>query len=195
VKDQKYHDCTDEELMLLVASGSESSFEEVYRRYADRMCRFFYRRLYQDEQKAQDFTQDLFLKIVEKADLFNPGKSFVVWLYMLASNMCKNEYRRNALRGQHHGEGLQAVERTAASASTLNIKYDQELFHSSLGKELEKLPEAQRLTFIFRYQEDLSVRQISEILNCSEGTVKSRLYYTLKKLSRRLSLFDPHKQI
>lgn len=194
MEEKDHNNCTDEQLMVLVAAGSESSFEEVYLRYADRMYGFFYRRLYQDEEKARDFTQDLFLKIVEKRDAFDPGKSFIGWLYRIASNMCKNEYRRNAVRGQPKRE-LSQEEKDNALVPPQRIKYDHDLFRSSLAKELERLPEEQRLTFVFRYQEDLSIRQISEILSCSEGTVKSRLYYTLKKLSRRLSIFDPQKPI
>ncbi len=58
---------------------------------------------------------------------------------------------------------------------------------------LKKLNEDQRTTFILRHQEELSIKFIGEIMNCSEGTVKSRLFYAVEKLSKNLNLFDPIK--
>src|ERR1700712_473931 len=85
--------------MLFIADGKEKAFTELYERYSKKMLYFFYQRLYQDKQKAQDFLQDLFLKILEKPQLFNADKKFKTWIYTLAANMCKNEYRKDAVRG------------------------------------------------------------------------------------------------
>ena len=76
--------------MLYVLQGKEKAFTELYTRYAKPMLYFFYQRLYQDEPKAQDFLQDLFLKIIEKPQLFDRDKKFKTWLYTVATNMCKN---------------------------------------------------------------------------------------------------------
>lgn len=66
----------------------------MYDRYSPRMYRFFFRMLWRDAGKAEDFTQEIFLKIIEKPQLFDPERNFKTWIYTLASNLCKNEYRR-----------------------------------------------------------------------------------------------------
>ena len=84
--------------MKLIAEHDERAFDELYRRYSDRMLRYFWRMLNQDEEKSQDFLQDLMMKVVEKAHLFNADRRFSTWIYSVASNMCKNEYRSREVR-------------------------------------------------------------------------------------------------
>lgn len=69
---------------------------------------------------------------------------------------------------------------------------DAEVFNEMLYKELDELEEVQRSTFLMRFKMDLSIKEIAEIHQCSEGTVKSRIFYTLKKLSEKLKMFDPN---
>lgn len=179
--------------MALVTGGREKAFDELYRRYGKRMLAFFYQKLNQDEQKAQDFLQDLFFKIAEKPYFFDTGKSFVIWIYTLAYNMCKNEYRRTARRGHSlNADDLLDV----ADASTANVseKLDRDFFIDSLNREIEKLDEKHQTAFLLRYHDNLSIREISQVLECAEGTVKSRLFYTLQKLSAALTVFDPHER-
>jgi RNA polymerase sigma-70 factor (ECF subfamily) len=188
---KNYSSFSDEELMLFVSEGKEKAFTELYGRYSKKMLYFFYQRLYQDEQKAQDLLHDLFLKILEKPHLFDPGKSFKTWLYTLASNMCKNEYRKNGVRGIRVADEVGDTIAEIGTALILSDRYDQNLFNANLQTELNKLDDIQRTTFLLRYQEELSISQISEIMDCPEGTVRSRLFYCIKKLAVKLKTFDP----
>ena len=188
-----YAVCSDEELMAYVVKGKHPAFEELYSRYSKPLLRVFYRQLYQDEEKAQDFLQDLFLKVIEKAASFERDKKFKVWLYAMASNMCKNEYRKNEVRG-HQVVDFDFTAIMDNSSSALLGKFDRSLFNKMLREELGKMDELQSLTFAMRYQDHLSVKEISEIMECAEGTVKSRLFYTLKKLSSGLNIFNPYKE-
>jgi len=180
--------------MLYISEGKEKAFTELYNRYAKSMLYFFYQRLYQDESKAQDFLQDLFLKILEKSQLFDQNKKFKTWLYTLATNMCKNEYRRVAARGTKVNEFALNDIQELQPAFFLPDKFDKELFAVNLNIELNKLEENQRTTFLLRYQEEFSINEISEILGCAEGTVKSRLFYCTKKLALKLRIFDPQNE-
>lgn len=173
---------SDEILMQRIAEGCEASFSELYDRYGQRMHRYFYRMLGQDAHRADDFTQELFLKIIEKRALFDPDRRFSTWLYAVAGNMVKNEYRRIS-RIPEPPE----VPEFFHENFTENL--DNRLFEQHLHKVLEGLDDAQRQCFVLRYQEELSVKEISDILDCPEGTVKSRLFYTLKKLATRLRAF------
>ncbi|MEM9885801.1 MAG: RNA polymerase sigma factor [Bacteroidota bacterium] len=177
---KNYRKYTDEELMQHIVKGREAAFNELYRRYGDRMYRYFYRMLYQEDALANDFTQELFLKIIERPTAFNPKYKFSTWLFTLASNMCKNEYRRRSRLPDFQ------VLREDASIATSELKLESEQKKMLLQAAIDTLEPHHRTCFVLRYQQELSVKVISEILDCPEGTVKSRLYYASKKLAAQL---------
>ncbi|MEX8546027.1 MAG: RNA polymerase sigma factor [Mucilaginibacter sp.] len=192
---KKYKLNSDEELMLFVIKGNERAFDELYNRYSEKMVRFFHQRLYRDDEKAQDFLQDLFIKIIEKADGYNPDLKFKVWIYSIAANMCKNEYRRLDVRGVKVNDYDFDKILEELPLNNLTDKYDKDLFSRILTSELHKLDENHSLTFVLRYKEYMTVKEISQVMECCEGTVKSRLFYTIKKLSQKLAMFNPYKEI
>jgi RNA polymerase sigma-70 factor (ECF subfamily) len=184
---------TDEELIAFIIKGKEKAFDEIYNRYSKKLYYFFYKKLYQDHNKAEDFLQELFLKLIEKADSFDKTKLFATWFYSIAYNMCKNEYRLNANKKLYFDETNSLETNRTITYCEVQNDYDFAIFNNHLEKELAKLNENHSLTFMLRYQENLTIKSISDIMNCSEGTVKSRLFYTVKKLSKRLLIFSPVK--
>jgi RNA polymerase sigma-70 factor (ECF subfamily) len=106
--------------------------------------------------------------------------------------MCKNEYRRLGVRS--------AVDSTANMDGTsqdidsdyyqLERNMDRKTFESALIAELEKFDDGHRSAFLLRYQQNLSIKEIGDIIGCSEGTVKSRLFYTTQKLATKLKAFN-----
>ncbi len=86
--------------MVALNTQDTAAFDELYERYSTRLLHYFYRMLGKETEKAQDFLQDLLLKIVEKPHLFDTRQRFSTWVYTIASNMCKNEYRRLQVRQQ-----------------------------------------------------------------------------------------------
>jgi len=189
-KKSNFSSLSDEALMAHVKKGEEKAFEELYDRYSKRMLFFFYQRLYNDNEKAQDFLQDLFLKIIEKSDSFDEGKTFSVWIYSIASNSCKNEYRKNARRNTKVNNFEDKVLSLASFDLISETKHDLDLFSKSLSEELSKMDEKHSLSFTLRHQQHLSIQEISKIMGCPEGTVKSRLFYAIKTLSKHLRIYD-----
>lgn len=171
--------------MQQIARRNERAFAELYERYGRRMHRYFYRMLWRDAAKAEDFTQELFLKIIEKPQAYDPARPFRAWLYTLAANLCKNEYRRKK-PGAFESAGPEMPE---PEALRLPDRLDQELFDNSLREAISLLGELHQHCFVLRYQEELSIAEIAHILDCPEGTVKSRLHYALQKVSERLLIF------
>ena len=186
---KKYNQLTDEQLMELLIKGSEGAFDELYHRYAHKMHSYFYRLLYQDKELAADFCQTLFLKVFEKASTYNSALKFSTWLYTIASNQVKNEYRRQ--QRPPPTLFIQKVPYQVEPQGPKNI--DQEIFDKHLQSALNKLDEKHRFCFILRYQEEKSIKEISEILACPSGTVKSRIHYTLKKIAEDIKLLHPNK--
>src|SRR6478752_1050031 len=95
---ESYNGRSDEELMRLLQRGEEQALVHLYDRYGRKLLRYFHRMLWRDETRAQDFLQDLFMKVMEHPNHFNSDRKFSTWLYSVAHNMCKNEYRKQKLR-------------------------------------------------------------------------------------------------
>ena len=182
---------SDEALIQRCNHADERAFETLYARFTQPMLGYFYRMLGRDGEKAQDFLQDLFVKVIEHGQTFREGARFKTWLYAMAYNMCKNEYRRIEVRrgidphlspdhlADHSANG---VVNGDLDWRALNRRIDQELMHLDPG---------QRTAFVLRFQQQLSIREISDIMSCAEGTTKSRLYYATKKLAGKLKAFHP----
>lgn len=189
---KSYKNFTDEKLMEQIQQGNLPAFDELYDRYSGRLLHYFFKMLGQNEEKAQDFLQDLFLKVVEKPHLFNPKRKFSTWIYSVANNMCKNEYRR--LKVRYNGSqyiGDFNVTESDTILPNIESQIDAQHFNELLMEEVEKMDEVKRSTFLLRYAEHFSIKEISEVLNCSEGTIKSRLFYITKRLAQKLQAFNP----
>lgn len=177
---------TDEQLIQAYSKGSEQAFEELYSRYGRRLLYYFQRMLSGDQARAQDLLQDLFMKLAERPDRFNSEKKFSTWIFSIANNMCKNEYRKRGYATEFAEAELN--EPTFVIPAEV-IEVDLTSFRVSLSKALAELPLTYQQVFHLRHYEFLSLREISEVLDCPEGTVKSRLHNTLKLLAQKLSTF------
>lgn len=175
------------QLMQLIRSGNKAAFDELYKRYAQKMLMFFYRMFANDKDKAQDFTHDLFLKIIEKPELYDINRSFDKWIFTLAYNMCKNEYKKIKIRQDHQKE----YQFTEESTVYLHDGIDKEIYHRQLQQYMQQLDEEHKSIIILRFEEELTIKEIAQVVNCPEGTVKSRIFYTLQDLSVKLSVINP----
>lgn len=178
-----YQNCTDEELLRLMGKGQNIAFDELYNRYGQKLFGYFYRMLWKNKELAEDCTQELFLKVIKNVKKFDVDRSCSTWLYSIAHNMCKNEYRKDAVRLKYqtmkHEEG-----------TTFNDKkIDLHKFREAVHECVNELEEDKKSLFILRFKEQLSVPDIGKILQIPEGTVKSRLFYLLKELKDKLSPF------
>jgi RNA polymerase sigma-70 factor (ECF subfamily) len=134
------------------------------------------------------------MKIIEKPELFDSNKKFSSWIYTVAYNMCKNEYRTNITKGNNINFDINLLKELPTFNAFVN-KYDVDFFINSLNTELNNLSEKHKQTFDLRHKEMLSIKEISVIMDCSEGTVKSRLFYAIKELSHKLQLFNIDKEV
>jgi RNA polymerase sigma-70 factor (ECF subfamily) len=180
--------------MALIVKGKEKAFNELYERYSKKFFLFFYQKLNRNSDRAEDLLQDLFLKIIDNAETFDRSKKFSSWAYSIAFNMCKNEYRNNTYKSFKF-ERLNEDFSPKIEQSNYLLEDDESnaLFKKCLVIELKKLDEKHSLTFSLRHLNNLSIKEISDIMECSEGTVKSRLFYASKKISKNLKRFNPNK--
>lgn len=178
----------DEELMRLIAQRDQKAFSVLYDRYGKLMYNYFHKMLWQDKEKARDFTQDLFTKIIHKPHLYDASRPFKTWIYSVAHNMCKNEYAKAEVRTHAHAE-LKQTDTSVAGMDAIK-SLDRGGFMEKLKEALASLDPVKQETFELRFNQELSIMEISEIMQVSEGTVKSRLFYILKELNTRLKSFE-----
>ena len=166
--------------MLLLAAGDQAAFAELYQRYKDRMYYYFYRMLGNSPEQANDFLQELFMKLIEKPESYNPKFLFTTWFYSVANNMCKNEYRRREVRKEYQTTELGEPQLDFIDDKTI----EPEQIVEKIFDTLDELGEEHRSAFLLRYREGFSIKDVAEILELPEGTVKSRLFYAKKKIGR-----------
>ena len=173
---------SDSELMQQIVLDDQAAFGELYQRYKGRMYYYFYRMLGNSSDTANDFIQELFMKLIEKPECFNPDYPFSTWFYSIANNMCKNEYRRRGVRQEYVEEELLKLQIDFQEDRTVN----QEQLVEKIFETLNLLGEDHRSAFLLRYREGFSLKEIAGILDLPEGTVKSRLFYAKKLLAEKL---------
>jgi RNA polymerase sigma-70 factor (ECF subfamily) len=183
---------SDEDLMSYLSSGEELAFDELYARYGKRLLGYFIRMLNFDKNDAEDALQDLFLKIAESPEKFDRSRSFKTWIFSVASNYCKNYYRHRKVVMDSGEELLYTEGQTNGNFfAEISGRLDGLQFREMLEEALNELPPAKKEAFILKYQEEKSISEIAFIQGCPEGSVKSRLHYTLKLLEERLKIFNP----
>lgn len=166
--------------MQLIASGDQQAFNALYQRYKQRLFYYFYRMLNNSEEQANDFLQEVFMKIIENPAAFNPELKFSTWIFSVAGNMCKNEYRKREVR-EKYNEPLDIM-------TEINIQhYSTEEVIEKVFASLQNLGGEHQSVFLFRYREGFSIKEIAEIMDIAEGTVKSRLHYAKKHLASELN--------
>ncbi|MBK9283826.1 MAG: sigma-70 family RNA polymerase sigma factor [Sphingobacteriaceae bacterium] len=178
-----------EQLMNFISEGRTEAFDELYKRHAATLTRYFFRMLNNDKELALDAVQDLFLKIAESPGIFNRSKPFKTWMFSIASNYCKNFYRHKKVEQTYvefymHDKGSISTEIADVIQSI-----DRRYLLRMLDEVLLELPIEKREVIILKYQEERSIAEIAEIQKCSEGTVKSRLHHAVKILQEKLNKF------
>ena len=175
----------DVELIKRLQSGEGRALEEIYRRYSPLLLRYFHRMLWQDKARAQDALHDVFMKIIENPARIDSKRIFSTWIYAVAHNHCKNEYRKHAFRNASGASNPTETIIQDHAGATL----DRKAFQDALDKILEEEGEEARTMLVLRFELDLPFAEIGAVLDCPEGTVKSRLFYLKKRLAQSLIAF------
>ena len=179
---------TDEQLMAKAATGSDTAFEELYRRYARRLKGFFFLQLGGDEELAADATHDVFLRAYEARSRYQEGRRVDTWLFTIAYNLCRNHYRSNA----YEAELLATLDAEPLADQQIEVQLDQVALDEALTQVLAELPAPLHQIFSLHYQEELTIPQIAEIVGVPEGTVKSRLHKTMNIIRKKLKKYENH---
>lgn len=181
---------SDEALMERVSVGGDrKAFEQLYHRHARRVMGFFAHMLGPGAgMSAEDCVQEVFLRVYRGRASYHAGAPFSTWLYTMAYNLCKNEFRHRAVVNAYR-EDYRTGRGEEAALQEAGRGYDGAAFERRLQQCLDELPPEQRVAFMLRYREEMPVAEIARIQACPEGTVKSRLHAAVTYLSEKLKAY------
>lgn len=169
----------DLELIEEVKHGNKPAFSELVMRYQKKMMRIAYR-LTRDLNEAEDVVQESFIKAFQKLETFEGRASFKSWLYQITLNTAKNKIRSTS-RISVGTEGM-----SIGVNETMNFDLAEKDVRESLRTEIDKLPQRQRLALTLRVFDDLSFREIAEIMQCPYDTAKANYRHALMKLKSKM---------
>ena len=170
---------TDLELIQDVKNGFRKSFEELVFRH-QRFLMKVVLRMTRDLDAAEDVVQESFIKAYRRLHLFEGRASFRSWLYQIALNTARNRFRKHA-REVMNGDQLEM-----AVDGRLDETLMERDVRSTLLREVEKLPDRQKQALSLRVFEDLSFKEIAEIMGCPYDTAKANYRHALMKLKKTL---------
>lgn len=172
-------------------NGDAGSFDMLLKRHGAAVLRFVMKMTGSDRARAEDLLQEIFMKVIERRERYDPGQKFSTWLYAIARNHCidflrTESYRRHKsldaplLRGEEGGTTVLEIVRGEGRDPEQQV-YDREL-GELIKIGVEGLKQDFREVFLLREVEGLSFQEIADITESPLGTVKSRLRYAYKNL-------------
>lgn len=170
----------DDELLELITQGDEAAFRELVERHVDRAYALALRIL-RNGADAEDVVQDTLLKIWSHRGSWQSGRAkFSTWLYRVVTNRCLDMRRRPKTEGMD--EAPEIVDAQPDALTTLQRHEASDL----LAREMERLPDQQRVALILSYYDDLSNAQIAEVMDTTIQAVESLLKRGRQHLRRQL---------
>lgn len=178
----KYRGSSDEELMKRAMTGDRKAFEQLYDRYFDKLV-WFARQYLSDQHSAEDIIQEVFIRIIEQPERYDPSKKFSTWVYTIVANRCKN-----VLRDTRNRQDLLSRQ-SFSGLSEMHHQYDYRKLRDKMKELFGAMNEREKTLFVLRFEHELPLKEIAEITGSPQGTVKSGIHYLLKKLSNHLNAF------
>lgn len=172
---------SDEELIAEIRRGIRSTMEVLIRRYYKLVFSIVYRKT-SDYHMACDLTQEVFIKVAKSVSSYRGEGNFKSWLVSITYHHCADHFRSVT-----HARKKDEIEiRPEIADESMNVYrlLERNDERKAIRNALMDLPDYQRDTIVLSYFEGMKVREIAELMQCTESTVKSRLYQGLTKLRK-----------
>ncbi len=188
----------DTELVEAARGGDLQAFDELMQRYHGRIYALLYH-MTSNKEDAEDLLQEVFLKAYQSLPKFRGQSSFYTWVYRIgvnrAINFVKKRKRKSALSLDHVDLGLErdpAFVELASGNTPLHQTNLNEL-QKKLNTALQTLSDKHRIVVVMHDIQGIPHNEIAESLDCSPGTVRSRLFYARQQLQAELSDLMSHE--
>jgi RNA polymerase sigma-70 factor (ECF subfamily) len=171
----------DEFLMSRVAEGASDLLEFLVRRHAVGLLTFL-ARMTGDHHRAEELFQEVFLAVWLKRRQYQYPRPFRPWLYAIALNRCRADYR--VRRPEPAPLGEYAMPDPEATPAEVAVSAETA---AKVSSAVTRLPAQQRAVVVLRVWQGLPYAKIAEIVGCSEGTVRSHMHHALIALRHTLA--------
>jgi len=178
-----------------VQEGDVAAFDRLTIKYRNRVYGVVYN-LTSNREDAADLTQDAFIKAFQSIQRFQGQSSFFTWIYRIAINSTLSHLRKNRVRSFFSLERINSdepVSRELIAALTDKTGADRETFarelQEKLNEAMQKLSIKHRTVVTLFEIDGLSHQEIAEVMDCSVGTVRSRLHYAKQLLQAELQSY------
>ena len=183
---------SDEDLMMKCREGDIGAFELLVRRYQNPLINYIHRFI-DDYHRAEDLSQETFLRVFKSASRYKPTASFKSWLYTIATNLCRNEIRNRSRRNTYfleelveEGEDVYHTEIMRDTRYLPDVLLEKKEQRQIIRKTLAQLPDNQRIALTLVTYQDLRYEEVAEILGCSVGAVKALIHRARQKMKKLL---------
>ena len=187
-----------ENILNAAKTGHQASVNHVVRQWYPRIYNFSYK-YFSDHDLAMDTTQKTFISMYQNLKNLKENGKFTQWLYQIAFNSCKEESRKQKrrrvfpfLKITSKKDGKQLLE--TFTEDLPDTDFEKQELGVILHQALNKINEEQRIVVIMKEYEGFKFREIAEILQISENTVKARMYYGLNALRKILEKWNINQE-
>ena len=180
---------SDEKLILRFQEGDINAYNELVKRYKDRLFNFVLR-YFNNAEQAEDVVQDTLIKLYTHASYYKNIAKFSTWIFTIAKNNALTELRKNKRKQTDSlwTEDGKVIDINSKEES-LESKVQNEIAIDQLNKFLDEIPENFRMAVVLRDFQELSYEEISTILEIPIGTIKSRINRGRIQLAQKMKHF------
>ncbi len=180
---------SDEKLILRFQEGDINAYNELVKRYKDRLLNFVFR-YFNNREQAEDVVQETLIKLYTHASYYKNIAKFSTWIFTIAKNNALTELRKNKRKQTDSlwtDDGK--VIDINSNEQTLDRRVQNEIAVDQLNKFLDEIPENFRMAVVLRDFQELSYDEISKILEIPIGTIKSRINRGRIQLAEKMKHF------
>ena len=190
---------TDEQAMWRVQGEDDAAaFARLVERW-EKPIQNLGARMTGEAHRGEDLAQETFARVYARRKEYQPNGKFSTWLWRIALNLCYDELRRMRRRSESSlddeaGEGRAMLETIASGEAAAAERLEAQERIDEVKMALQQLGEPYRAVLVLRHYENLKFREIAEVLEIPEGTVKSRMAEALSQLGeilKRQVVFAP----
>ena len=180
---------SDEKLILRFQEGDINAYNELVKRYKDRLLNFVLR-YFNNVEQAEDVVQDTLIKLYTHASYYKNVAKFSTWIFTIAKNNALTELRKKKRKKTDSlwTDDGQVIDINSKEES-LDSKVQNEIAIDQLNKFLDEIPENFRMAVVLRDFQELSYEEISKILEIPIGTIKSRINRGRIQLAEKMKHF------
>ncbi len=172
----------DDKLVSRFQNGDESCFDELVKKYQNKIYSLAYRMVHNSED-AWDLAQDTFVRAYKGLAKFKKKSAFYTWLYQICVNLCINFSRKSARQKTYNYEKIdETMIMQSPTNKTPETDLKQKKLQTALHAAIKELPEQQKAVFLLRQYDGLKNDEVAKVVGCSTGAVKAHYFHAVRKL-------------